>query len=87
VPLFANQGLGVAVSSYEEKLCWGCNADWDTVPDLDYFMRMLARSFRELRDAAGVNKKPAKKPTPGNRKTKAEAPNTTEPPVETGTVQ
>jgi diacylglycerol O-acyltransferase / wax synthase len=63
VPLFANQGLGIAVSSYQGRLCWGCNSDWDSVPDLDYFVRTLARSFRELRDAAGVGKSPRKKST------------------------
>jgi len=70
VPLFPNQGLGVAVSSYQGKLCWGCNSDWDSVPDLDYFMRMLVRSFRELRDAAGVTRTTRKKAGARAKKTK-----------------
>lgn len=53
VPLFADQGLGVAVSSYDDLLCWGLNADWDLVPDLTKFTEAIAMSFRELREAAG----------------------------------
>jgi WS/DGAT/MGAT family acyltransferase len=34
VPLFKNQGLGVALFSYDGRLHWGFNADWDVVPDL-----------------------------------------------------
>jgi diacylglycerol O-acyltransferase / wax synthase len=34
VPLFANQALGVALFSYDGRLYWGFNADWDAVPDL-----------------------------------------------------
>jgi WS/DGAT/MGAT family acyltransferase len=34
VPLFSNQGLGIALFSYESSLFWGFNADWDAVPDL-----------------------------------------------------
>jgi WS/DGAT/MGAT family acyltransferase len=72
VPLFPNQGLGIALSSYQGKLCWGCNADWDTVPDLDYFVRMLNRSFRELRDAAGLVKTMRKKAAARGNKVKGQ---------------
>ncbi len=34
VPLFANQALGVALFSYDGRLHWGFNADWDALPDL-----------------------------------------------------
>ena len=34
VPLFRNQGLGVALFSYDGQLHWGFNADWDVLPDL-----------------------------------------------------
>jgi WS/DGAT/MGAT family acyltransferase len=34
VPLFRNQGLGIALFSYDGRLYWGFNADWDVVPDL-----------------------------------------------------
>jgi diacylglycerol O-acyltransferase len=34
VPLFANQALGIALFSYDGRLHWGFNADWDALPDL-----------------------------------------------------
>jgi len=48
VPLFENQALGVAVSSYGGRLFFGFNADWDLVPDLGYFARDVETSFDEL---------------------------------------
>ena len=52
MPLFVNQGLGVAIFSYLDKVCWGLIADWDLVPDLHKFIEALDASFVELRDAA-----------------------------------
>lgn len=52
VPLFENQGLGIALFSYAGQLCWGFNADWDLVPDLRRFVDAIAASQRELVDAA-----------------------------------
>jgi diacylglycerol O-acyltransferase len=52
VPLFMNQGLGVALFSYAGKLCWGFNADWDAVPNVGEFVKAIETSFRELCDAA-----------------------------------
>lgn len=52
VPLFSNQGLGIALFSYAGKLFWGLNADWDTLPDLDVFADSIVASFDELRRAA-----------------------------------
>ena len=54
VPLFENQGLGVATFSYAGQLCWGFNADWDLVPDLHEFVHAIEDSFRELAEAAGI---------------------------------
>ena len=48
VPLFEEQGLGVALFSYDGRLCWGVNGDWDLIPDLDEIVRALRLSFREL---------------------------------------
>ena len=53
VPLFTNQGLGVALFSYEDKLFWGFNGDWDLMPDLADFAADVDLSFRELSRAAG----------------------------------
>jgi WS/DGAT/MGAT family acyltransferase len=52
LPLFANQGLGVAVMSYDGKVFWGMLGDWDLVPDLDAFSEAIQTSFDELRDVA-----------------------------------
>ncbi len=54
LPLFENQGLGVALLSYAGTLSWGIGADWNQMPDLVDFMSMLAESFAELREAAGL---------------------------------
>lgn len=52
VPLFENYGLGIALLSYDGKLCWGLNADYDRVPDVASFAGDLRASFEEL-DRAG----------------------------------
>jgi WS/DGAT/MGAT family acyltransferase len=54
VPLFENQGLGVALLSYAGNLYWGVTGDWDQVPDLHHFSKAIVESFSELCDAAGV---------------------------------
>jgi hypothetical protein len=54
VPLLENTGLGVALFSYNGKLCWGFNADYELIPDLRIFVRAVDSSFRELAGAAGV---------------------------------
>jgi WS/DGAT/MGAT family acyltransferase len=48
VPLFENQGLGVALFSYDGTLFWGFNGDWDLVPDLNHFANDVETSFDEL---------------------------------------
>lgn len=48
VPLARSGGLGVAMFSYDGKLCIGVNADYDRVADLESFTALLGDSFREL---------------------------------------
>ena len=48
VPLTENLGLGIALMSYDGKLFWGLNADYDLVPDLPAFTAALGASFAEL---------------------------------------
>ena len=55
VPLAGNLGLGIAVMSYNGKLFWGFNADWEIVPDVHDFVETTATAFGELRAAAGVS--------------------------------
>jgi WS/DGAT/MGAT family acyltransferase len=52
VPLLPGGGLGIALFSYEGKLCWGFNADPELVPDLACFVGDVADAFEELRNAA-----------------------------------
>ena len=54
VPLFNNQALGIALFSYDGRLCWGFNADWDLVPDLHDFVAAVSDSFDELCRAANL---------------------------------
>jgi len=48
VPLFVNQGLGIALFSYDGRLQWGINGDWDLMPDIEQFARYLSQSLRDL---------------------------------------
>jgi diacylglycerol O-acyltransferase len=60
VPLFENQGLGIALFSYDGQLCWGLNADRDLVPDLQALADDIVESFTELRAAAEAREAPAR---------------------------
>ncbi len=53
-PLLEDIGLVTGVISYNGRLCWGMNADYDRVPDLDAYVACLDRSFLELAEALGV---------------------------------
>ena len=52
VPLTDSLGLGIALMSYNGKLCWGFNADYDLVPDLPVFLNAIRDSFAELQELA-----------------------------------
>jgi WS/DGAT/MGAT family acyltransferase len=52
VPLRAHGGLGVAIMSYDGMLCWGLNADFDLVPDLQRFSEAIRDAFDALVRAA-----------------------------------
>lgn len=54
VPLLENMGLGVALFSYDGKICWGFNADYELVPDLGAFVRLVRKSFAEIQEAIRV---------------------------------
>ena len=54
VPLIENTGIGVALFSYDGKLCWGFNAEYQMVADLRIFVEAVESSFRELATAAGI---------------------------------
>ncbi len=54
VPLFENQGLGIALFSYCGSLGFGFNADREVVPDLEVFAAAVQRGFSELARAARI---------------------------------
>jgi len=79
MPLFANQGLAVAVVTYLGKIYWGLTADREMIPDLHDLLEAMTGSIREMRQTAeGVTveissgKRPRAK-TSGQRKRRATA--------------
>jgi diacylglycerol O-acyltransferase len=50
VPLWAQHGLGIALFSYNGRLLWGIQADYDTLPDAPRFIQAIHEAFVELRD-------------------------------------
>lgn len=74
VPLVDNLGLGIALLSYDGRLCWGFNADYDLVPDLAAYVKATREAFEELQVLAERVKaapaarsgEPSRKPTAAN---------------------
>ena len=62
VPLFANQALGVALFSYDGRLYWGFNADWDAMPDLHDLVEAVER---ELAVIVSLGAMATEAPAPG----------------------
>jgi WS/DGAT/MGAT family acyltransferase len=52
VPLFKQQGVGIALFSYDGGLYWGFNADWDALPDLHALVEAIAAEFAALESLA-----------------------------------
>ncbi len=50
-PLFFDQALNIALLSYDGRLHWGFNGDWDVLPDLRDLVTAIHSSFDELRQA------------------------------------
>jgi len=48
VPIFHYQALGIALFSYDGRLFWGFNADWDAVRDLHDLVGLVDDEFRRL---------------------------------------
>ncbi|HEY9158270.1 wax ester/triacylglycerol synthase family O-acyltransferase [Candidatus Binatus sp.] len=51
-PLFLDQSLNIALLSYDGRLYWGFNGDWDVLPDLRDLVTAIRASFDELLRAA-----------------------------------
>lgn len=54
VPLLGEMGLGIALMSYDGKICWGFNANPDIIPDLADFAGFVRKTIEKVADAAGV---------------------------------
>jgi diacylglycerol O-acyltransferase / wax synthase len=61
VPLAKNQGVGVAIMSYDGRMNFGLNGDFDVMWDIEDFAEDIGLCITELADAAGVrlSEKPA----------------------------
>jgi WS/DGAT/MGAT family acyltransferase len=54
VPLYQNQALGIALFSYDGRLWWGFNADWDALPDLHDVVEAVDAELAALARLAGA---------------------------------
>jgi hypothetical protein len=61
VPLVSNTALGIAIISYDGRLCFGLVADYDALPDVEDVAAALEESIAELAALAGG-------PAPGRRR-------------------
>jgi hypothetical protein len=64
LPLFENQGLGVALLSYAGTLYWGVAGDWNQMPDLSEFIDGLQEAFAALRAEAEAARPATSQPAP-----------------------
>jgi WS/DGAT/MGAT family acyltransferase len=63
VPLYQNQALGIALFSYDNRLFWGFNADWDALPDLHDLVEAVDHEFETLRSIATTTPEPMRAAT------------------------
>jgi diacylglycerol O-acyltransferase / wax synthase len=78
VPLLGEMGLGIALMSYNGKVCWGFNANPDVIPDLAEFVTLVRSTIQRIAQMTGVKlsdskKKPASKPAKKSAKAEASA--------------
>jgi hypothetical protein len=52
LPLLPNQGLGIAVLSYDGHVNCGLIGDWELVPDIESLTASFKTAFEELQSAA-----------------------------------
>jgi WS/DGAT/MGAT family acyltransferase len=64
VPLAWNQALGIALFSYDGRLYWGLNADWEALPDLHDLVLALDLEFERLRKRVSEVSAPGPADTP-----------------------
>lgn len=54
VPLAQHLALGIAIMSYDGRISFGLNADYDALPDLEQLAAFLGEALDELTVAAGL---------------------------------
>ena len=54
VPLWGQHGLGFALFSYDGRMLWGIQADYDAIPDTGAMVAAIHRSYDELADLAAT---------------------------------
>lgn len=52
VPLAADHALGIAIVSYEGRLVFGINGDWDALPDIDTVAEGIEEALAQLGELA-----------------------------------
>ena len=67
VPIFHYQALGIALFSYDGRLFWGFNADWDALPDLHALVGLVDEEIRELAASAALDRAREPRPDPHRR--------------------
>jgi WS/DGAT/MGAT family acyltransferase len=67
VPIGGEMGMNCAVLTYDGTAYFGFTGDVDAVPDLKLFEKFLAKSFAELRKAAGLTTTARTRPRPGEK--------------------
>jgi len=75
VPLAQNLALGIAIISYNGRIAFGLNADFDALPDVELLAAQLAEALDELAVAAGL---PARRRRSRRRSTSANGRSTAE---------
>ncbi|MBW2404215.1 MAG: wax ester/triacylglycerol synthase family O-acyltransferase [Deltaproteobacteria bacterium] len=70
VPLMQNQNLGIALFSYNGRMHWGFNADWESFPDVHEFVEDLRASFAEYKELAAARGLQTRVPMVGTTATK-----------------
>jgi WS/DGAT/MGAT family acyltransferase len=70
VPLMQNQNLGIALFSYNGRIHWGFNADWESFPDVHEFVEDLRASFAEYKELAAARDLQTRVPMVGTTATK-----------------
>ncbi|MCS5636093.1 MAG: wax ester/triacylglycerol synthase family O-acyltransferase [Myxococcota bacterium] len=71
VPLLGEMGLGIALMSYDGKICWGFNANPDVIPDLAAFVSLIRSTVDRVADSAGLSLSDANPAPQGKSKKRA----------------